>query len=128
MTDEPTESQSAGVACLLAKDLMFSSRVRAAANMVDKKLLVVDSVDRLTAKFADEPISLVMIDLDLIAGDVAGSIDRIQDAFSSAKLIAYTGHVKENLLTEARQTEKVAVITRGQFDQNSGKLIAEFCG
>ena len=127
MTDESTESPSTGVACLLARDLMFSSRVRAAANMVERKLLVADSVDRLISQFVDEPITLIMIDLDLIAGDVATAIDQLQSAFPSAKLIAYTGHVKEKLLNDARQTEKVTVITRGQFDQNSGKLMAEYC-
>ena len=110
----------------LTRDLMFSSRVAAAAVSQNLLLSVIDSVERLREKCAGQAVGLVFIDLELIADNVADNISQIREAAPGATLVAYAGHVKESLLNQAAAADIDMVLTRGQFNQRSAELLKNF--
>lgn len=110
----------------LTRDLMFSSRVTAAAASQNLLLSVVDSVERLKEKSIGQAIGLVLIDLELIADNVAVNIAQVREAAMGATLIAYAGHVKESLLKQAAAADVDIVLTRGQFNQRCADLLKDY--
>ena len=110
----------------LTRDLMFSSRVTAAAASQNLPLSVVDSVERLKEKSAGKAIGLVFIDLELVADNVNASIAQVRQAAKGATLVAYAGHVKESLFKQAVAAEVDIVLTRGQFNQRCAELLKNY--
>lgn len=113
-SDEP------GVVLFLSGDLMFASRVRAAA-----------AVSELTFRLAgdlpgdpDEQVKFVVLDLATRSKLIPEFVKRTEAACPNAKTIAYGPHVQLQHLNAARGAGIETVLTRGQFDAKLGSLFA----
>jgi hypothetical protein len=107
----------------LTSDLFFSTRVTSVASNTGVVVQVVGSVNQLRDRLASVPTAAVLVDLEHFEADPAAIMALIGTALSPPTTIAYGPHVKEPLLTAARQAGFNLVLSRGQFDQQVGKLL-----
>src|SRR5687768_4523404 len=101
----------------LTADLVFSSRVVSVAKQIGKSVSVVASAKALVEKCAENPASLVIIDLSqskLNARDLLAELRAL--ANPPRAVVAYAPHVHENLLAAAVDAGCTEVLTRGQFN------------
>ena len=108
----------AGSVVFLSGDLMFASRVRAAAENAGLTFLLGANLP----ETGDATVRYVVLDLatrgsltESIAADCA-------ERFPEAKLVAYGPHVQANKLAAAKESGIAAVMTRGQFDRQLTSL------
>ena len=112
------ETADEQVVIFLSGDLMFASRVRAAADAADLDF-------QLAGSLPDRPgIRWVIIDLATRSGAVEGLIDRCQQVCPDASVLAYGPHVQVAKLEKAKRAGIPIVLTRGQFDRSLGTLFA----
>lgn len=112
---------------LLSKDLMFGSRVAAAARQLGVSVIVAGTAPQLAEKRPDD-VRLVMIDLFGSQGDdLAAIVNTLSDtAGDRPHVVAYGPHVDEALLESARQAGCDEVLTRGQFHQQMPEILAKW--
>lgn len=113
MTDETQD----GV-LFLSGDLMFASRVRAAA---DSAGLGFRLAGNLPAD-PDSTIRYVVLDLATRSKIVDAVGDGVGSTCPKARCIAYGPHVQVQALKAAREAGIETVLTRGQFDSMLGSL------
>jgi hypothetical protein len=106
----------------LTNDLLFSSRVTAAAKQVGVRLAVIGSLEQLRERL-DAPTPAVLIDLEHREADAATIKGLLQDLSPRPTMIAYGPHVKDTLLQRAQAAGFDLVLSRGQFDQQIGQLL-----
>ncbi len=97
----------------LSGDLMFASRVRAAAERAGFEF-------RLATNLPDEPggeIRYVILDLSTRSSLATTLSETCEKLCPNAKLMAYGPHVQIGRLKTARESGIPTVMTRGQFDQ-----------
>lgn len=102
----------------LTNDLFFSSRVTGAAQRLGVDLRVVGSVDKISRE-----CPLVLLDLTLPNLDVAATVQAIKERFPAAKVVAYGPHVHEGVLAAATAAGCDEVLSRGQFDRESERIL-----
>jgi len=103
----------------LSTDLMFTSRVVAAAAAAGAPAQVVGSPAKLLEKAAESPIDYVLIDLGRPALNVTEFIAALKNLeVPPQRILAYGAHVHEALLQAATEAGCDAVFTRGQFSGN----------
>jgi CheY-like chemotaxis protein len=113
-------------ALYLTKDLFFASRVTATARSLGAELQVVGSVEELLQKAAEQPVSLMLLDLDSPGADAAALIAGLRaQATDPPPVIAFGSHIHEARLAAARQAGCNQVLTRGQFDRQMATLLRE---
>jgi hypothetical protein len=103
---------------MLSGDLMFASRVKAAAERAGLEFrfggaLPADNTDA---------IRFVVLDLSTRSGLTAEIAGQCAERCAEAKLIAYGPHVHVERLKAARQAGIETVLTNGQFDAGLGQL------
>lgn len=106
------------VVCLLSGDLIFASRVRAAAERADWRF-------ELAGNVGSQPrpdVAMVIVDLSTRSGIVPELMNSCRTYLPEAKVIAFGPHVQVGRLKEARQAGIPTVLTRGQFDAALGNL------
>lgn len=109
----------------LTSDLLFSSRVRSIAQRAAVELLIVGSSDALLAETAAGDVGGIIVDLEhREAASLGELVQAVREQGRQLRVIAYGPHVKEALLQSARDAG-CEVLSRGQFDQLAGKLVAE---
>ena len=101
----------AAVVVFLSGDLMFASRIRAAAETHGFEFHLSSSLPSLPQ------IAFVVVDLSTRSGAVEGLVERCAEICPEAKVIAYGPHVHVDRLDQARRSGIEIVLTRGQFDQ-----------
>ncbi|WP_372897265.1 histidine kinase [Stieleria sp.] len=100
----------------LSGDLMFASRVRAAAEAEGLEF-------QLAASLPDRrDIRYVIVDLATRSGVVEGLMEQCGQICPDAKVLAYGPHVQVARLDKAKQAGIPVVVTRGQFDRSLGSL------
>jgi CheY-like chemotaxis protein len=110
----------------LTKDLFFASRVTATARSLGAELAVVGSVEELLQKAQEQPLSLVLLDLDSPGADAAAIVAGLREQAAHAPaVIAFGSHIHEARLTAARQAGCDQVLARGQFDRQMASLLRE---
>ncbi|MEM9643441.1 MAG: histidine kinase [Planctomycetota bacterium] len=105
---------------MLSGDLLFASRVRAAAESAGKSF-------SLSGNLPDQPdgdVEYVVVDLATRFKVVEGLTVRCQDVCPTAKVVAFGPHVQVDRLKAAREEGIQTVLTRGQFDSSLGTLFA----
>ena len=108
----------------LTNDLMFSSRVTAAARDRGIQLDVVSSPDALLEKLASADINLVLLDLNLNGLDIQTLVPQLRAVSDRpVSIIAYASHVHESKLADAKEAGCDEVLSRGQFDNQYGELL-----
>ncbi|QEG02576.1 hypothetical protein Mal15_66970 [Stieleria maiorica] len=115
--DESADGPDDGsVVVFLSGDLMFASRVRAAAESAGLEF-------QLAASLPDRGgIEFVIVDLSTRSGAVDGLMDRCHQVCPGARVVAYGPHVQVARLDQAKQAGIPLVMTRGQFDRALGTL------
>lgn len=122
MSDSPDSGQEprqpAGRVLFLSGDLMFASRVRAAAEAAGLGFQLAGDVP----EEGGDSIRYVVLDLATRGGLAAGLPERCAERCPGARLIAYGPHVQATKLHAAREAGVPTVLTRGQFDSRLGGL------
>ena len=110
--------QESGIVVFLSGDLMFASRVKAAAESAGYTFHFGGSLPAEQA----ESIRFVILDLATRSGLTSTIVGQCADRCPDAKLIAYGPHVQVPKLTAARAAGIPIVLTRGQFDSQLSTL------
>lgn len=113
MTDESEDS-----VLFLSGDLMFASRVRAAADNAGFVFRLAGNLP----KDPDPSVRFVVLDLATRSKIVDGFGDACSNTCPQAKCIAYGPHVQVPALKAAREAGIETVLTRGQFDSALASL------
>lgn len=117
----PAESQ----VWFLSGDLMFASRVRAAAERAGFEFKLSTLLPEPVDDQAMEAIRYVILDLSTrssLSPTIVATCDRV---CPHAKLVAYGPHVQIGRLKAAREAGIPTVMTRGQFDQVMSRLFQD---
>lgn len=117
MSDSSPEPSPAGTVVFLSGDLIFTSRVKAAAERAGLDFRVSGKLP------ADQAaIRFVILDLSTRSGLAADLAGQCADTCPDARLIAYGPHVQVNRLAAAKDAGIPIVLTRGQFDSKLSTL------
>jgi CheY-like chemotaxis protein len=112
-------------AVFLTGDLMFASKVQAAASRTGKRLDVVMSpaalLDRVHAG-----IRLVLIDLTAPGLDIRELVPKLKAIAAPPAIVAYAPHVHEQTLVSAAEAGCDTVLTRGQFNAQMDGLLQTY--
>ena len=98
-------------------DLMFSSKIRAAAAGAGTPVTFVRSLDALEAELGRSSPSLLIVDLDRSVSDPVAFIKRVRDDTSLAgvSVVAFGAHVNVDVLRAAREAGADTVLARSGF-------------
>jgi hypothetical protein len=107
----------------LTSDLLFSSRVAGVARQIGIDLVVAGSRDKLRDLLEANHTSAIIVDLEHRDADPVQVIAMLETASRRPTTIGYGPHVKEPLLSAARDAGFDIVLSRGQFDQQIGHLL-----
>lgn len=108
-----TVDESTGSVVMLSGDLIFSSRVKAAAERAGLQFRVAGSLP----DDDTNSIRFVVLDLSTRSKLTDQIVRRCSERCPGAKLIAYGPHVQVDKLNKARQAGISTVMTNGQFDR-----------
>lgn len=108
-------ASASGSVVFLSGDLIFASRVRAAAMANGREF-------QLSGTLPDDcdGVAFVIVDLSSRSKAVEGLMDACQIHCPDARVIAYGPHVQIARLKAAREAGVPTVLTRGQFDAALG--------
>ena len=111
----------------LNSDLMFGSKMSAAAKSSGATLSTYGSAAGLIQSFSDAPKDCTVV-LDLSCGeaknDIFSLVSNIRESLPAARIIAFAPHVQELLLTNATDAGCDLVMSRGQFHREMDQLFA----
>ena len=109
---------STGDVVFLSGDLMFASRVKAAAQAAGLGFRFGGSLPTDTT----ESIRFVILDLATRSGLTSDIVGQCEQHCPDAKLIAFGPHVQTSKLAAAKEAGIPVVVTRGQFDSKLSSL------
>lgn len=115
---DASESQSGGLIVFLSGDLIFASRVRAAATASGYSFQLSGNLPAQTEK----PIRFVILDLSTRSAAVEGLMQACEQHHPEARVIAYAPHVQIQRIRSARQHNIPTVLTRNQFNEQLHSL------
>lgn len=101
----------------LSKDVFFWPVVKAAAQEIDRHLVIISRPDdaKLPA-VSNDLVTTCLIDLAAIEVDGLPSLlENFRALFVNARIVAFGSHVHESRLTCAQQAGCDLVLSRGQF-------------
>lgn len=110
--DRPDSSGLAESIVMLSGDLMFASRVKAAAEQAGLQFRISGTLPADNAHL----IRFVVLDLSTRSGLTSEIVGQCAERCPQAKLIAYGPHVHTAKLDAARGAGIVNVMTNGQFN------------
>lgn len=101
----------------LPADLLFASRIRAAAEAAGARIDVARSPDALRARIRSAPPRRVLIDLDARAWDPVALIRELRQdrAAAGIEVVAWVSHVRADAIEDARAAGADRVLARGAF-------------
>ena len=117
-TDTGEERSTTPSVVMLSGDLIFASRVKAAAERASLAF-------RISGVLPDDDADLirfVVLDLSTRSGLTSEIMSQCAERCPRAKLIAYGPHVQVDKLNTARQAGIPTVLTNGQFDSQLARL------
>ncbi|MCC9599853.1 histidine kinase [Stieleria sp. JC731] len=115
-SDPQDSSDNAETVVLLSGDLIFASRVRAAAQNAGYAFKLSGALPEI------ESIKFVIVDLSTRSGLLEQLMDYRDRVCPNAITVAYGPHVQEKPLELAKQIGVQKVMTRGQFDRSLATL------
>jgi CheY-like chemotaxis protein len=111
-------------AVFLTTDLIFASRVQAAARSAGVELRLVGTAAAMLEQVASQAPDLVILDLTA-ACEPQQLVPRLHASGRVRQIIAYAPHVMESRLATARQAGCDRVLTRGQFDRQFDEILRQ---
>jgi len=115
-----SEADDSGTVMMLSGDLMFSSRVKSAA---ERSGFAFQMGGRLPDE-GTESIRYVILDLSTRSGLIPEIVQQCAERCPDARLMAYGPHVQVDKLNAARQAGIETVMTNGQFDASLATIFA----
>ena len=113
--------------CVLSMDLMFPSRIRAAAAASGIEVAVAMSPAALDDRLAEGVCPLLIIDLAASHVDLAEFLPQIRSSQHAPHTILAVGpHVQEAMLLAASQAGCDQVLTNGQFHAQTDEILAAY--
>jgi DNA-binding NtrC family response regulator len=114
---------------LVSGDLMGASRIEGGARLAGTAFRMVGDVDTAVLACAEQPVSLVMVDLTTAGLDVASLVEQLQGRSTNIPaIVAYGPHVHEATLAAAKEAGCDHVLSRGQFLNQADAIIAHYAG
>jgi FixJ family two-component response regulator len=111
---------------ILTQDLMMASSVSSVARTLGQEAKSAVNADRLMALAQQNPVSVLLIDLQLPNLDLSQLLEELSEAgVLPGRIIAYAQHVNVELLSKARKMGVGEVLTRGQVHGNLEKLLTD---
>jgi CheY-like chemotaxis protein len=107
-------------------DLMFTSKIRAAAARLGLTVSVVRSADAAIAGMRASPPSLVILDLSNPRIDALGSVGTIKadPALARIPIVGFASHVQTDVIEAARKAGVDEVLARSAFTQRLPEILA----
>ncbi len=110
---------------IVVSDLMFQSRIRAAAEALGFEVRIADSADAAASAVAGHP-DIVAIDLHAAGIDAAATIRAAKDA--GARVLAFGRHTEPQALRAARDAGADSVVARSQLVDELPELLRGLVG
>ena len=131
MNDTAERSPGGAIAVAICPDLMFGSRLEAAAARTGTRVEVFGNLDGACRRLesADEKLAAVgfaILDLSMASLDPAEAIRRLRSASNGVPILAFGPHVHEGRLAAAREAGADEVMSRGAFDAQMDNLLRRF--
>jgi PleD family two-component response regulator len=106
-------------------DLMFSSKIKTAANHLGVDLRFSRSLDGALDTMRKNPTSLVIFDLNNERLNPLGIVAamRADPALASVPTLGYASHVQTDVINAARQAGVGEVLARSAFTQQLGEIL-----
>lgn len=107
-------------------DLMFASKIRAAAGPLGVQVFFARSPDDLLAQARAERPSLVIFDLNskrFAPLDTLASLRR-DPSLADIRTIGFVSHVQTDLIKAAREAGITEVLARSAFSKNIGEILS----
>jgi CheY-like chemotaxis protein len=106
-------------------DLMFSSRIKTAANQLGVALTFARSADAALASMRKSAPSLVILDLNNGRTDPLGIVAAMKQdpALASIPTVGYASHVQTDVIEAARRAGVGEVLARSAFTQQLGEIL-----
>jgi PleD family two-component response regulator len=107
-------------------DLMFSSRIKTAANQLGVDLRFSRSVDGALDTMRKNPTTLVLFDLDNQRVDPLAIVTAMHadPALASISTVGFVSHVHTDIINAAREAGVGEVLARSAFTQQLGDILA----
>ena len=113
--------------CVLSMDLMFPSRIRAAAAQQGVELAVAMSPAALDDRLAESTCPLLIIDLAASHVDMSEFVPTIKkQEHAPGAILAVGPHVQEEMLRSATEAGCDLVLTNGQFHSQMDEILARY--
>src|SRR3979490_1889497 len=106
-------------------DLMFSSKIKTAANQLGVDLRFSRSLDGALDTMRKNPTTLVIFDLNNTRIDPLAIVAAMQDgpALAAIPTVGYASHVQTDVINAARQAGVGEVLARSAFSAQIGDLL-----
>jgi CheY-like chemotaxis protein len=106
--------------------MLFSARLREAANAVGTDLLLARKPQDWLQQARDRKPRLLILDLDTRSLDPVALISdtKADPALRDIPLVAYVSHVREDIIASARDAGADRVMARGAFAKNLQQILA----
>jgi len=106
-------------------DLLFTSRIRAAANQLGVAVTIARSADEALAEMRTSAPSLVIFDLNSARTDPLGTVAAMKQdaALASIPTVGFVSHVQADLIDKARRTGVDEVLARSAFTMKLGEIL-----
>jgi len=112
-------------AVFLTTDLIFASRVQAAARSAGVELRLVSTAAAMLEQACSPATDLVIMDLTSAGCDPQQIVSALRGAEHVPVILAYAPHVQHARLAAAREAGCDRVLTRGQFDQQLDGILRQ---
>ena len=107
----------------IVDDLLFRSKLEAAAAQLGVVLAI--AADATSVPRNSQPLSRVLIDLNLSRGDSLAMIRELRSAHRDIPIVAYCSHVQQGLQQQALEAGCTSVLARSAFVQQLPELLSE---
>ena len=118
-------SNAQAAAVFLTGDLIFASKVQAAAGRTGNRLDVVMSAAALLERMQDGT-RLVLVDLTAPGLDIGDLVPKVRAVQNPPAVVAYAPHVHEQTLAAAVEAGCDEVLTRGQFNSQIDSILDRY--
>jgi PleD family two-component response regulator len=109
----------------VVEDLMFSSKIKTAANQLGVALVFARSLEGALAQMRKTPTSLVIFDLNSERTNPLGIVAQMKQdpALAAIPTIGYASHVQVDVINAAREAGVGEVLARSAFTQQIAEIL-----
>jgi len=106
-------------------DLMFSSRIKTAANQLGVSVVFARSTESALAEIRKTAPSLVILDLNNPRTNALGIVSAMKQDAALAEIatVGYASHVQTDVINAARQAGVGEVLARSAFTQQLAEIL-----